>query len=153
MGAHCIGGAAYAGRWSKGWDNNAKAGFSGGRILELYRKDDPPAGGFWAELKVEVPRDGTYAVLFSGNSLDRLKPPPSVSPFEWWIDDGEPHVMNRATLVQHGIAGAPEGLSRLGTVRLSRGRHTFRLQLLGRRKQYDDAYALWFDAIVLRRGR
>ena len=139
------------GRWSAGWHANAKAGFSGGRILELWKREDPPAGGYWAERKLRVPRDGTYAVLFSGNSLARLKPPPSISPFEWRIGDGEPRVMNAAAPVHHDVPGAPEGLSVLGKVYLRRGEHTFRLKLLARRKAYDTAYALWFDAIVLRR--
>jgi len=148
-GAHVF--EAEAGRWSKGWSASSKAGFSGGRILEIWRKDDPPPGGYWAEVKVRVPRDGTHTVLFSGNSLARLKIPPSISPFTWQIDDGKLHVMDGPTLVHRGVAGAPEGLSTLGAVRLTKGEHTFRLTLTGRRKQHDTNYALWFDAIVLRR--
>jgi hypothetical protein len=49
-----------------------------------------------------------------------------------------------------GFAGAPEGLSHLGDVRLTAGAHTFRLRLTARRQMYDDRYAVWFDALGLR---
>jgi hypothetical protein len=139
------------GRCSKGWDRNAKPGFSGGRILELYKKPDPPAGGYWAELRLRAPEAGRYEVLFSGNDLSRLAAPPSLSPFTWRIDDGKPQAAHGAVRVRHGVPGAPEGLSSLGTVQMAAGEHVFRLSITGRRKQYDDCYALWFDAIVLRK--
>ena len=142
---------AESGRWSKGWNANAKTGFSDGRILELWKKEDPPPGGYWAELKVRVPRPGRYEVLFSGNALSRLAAPRSLSPFVWRIDDGAERAVDDAVPVLAPRPGAPEGLSVLGTVDLKAGEHTFRLRLAGRRKEYDNHYALWFDAIALRR--
>jgi len=141
---------AESGRWSAGWSANAKAGFSGGRILELWKKEEPDAAGYWAQLTFRVPAAGRYELLFSGNSPARLAPPPSISPFVWRIDDRKPVAPHAALPVQQGVPGAPEGLSTLGTVDLKAGDHTFRLTLTGRRKQYDTCYAMWFDAIALR---
>ena len=98
-----------------------------------------------------MPGDGRYELLFSGNALSRLEPPRSLSPFTWRIDAGEQETVDAPVPVLDGIPGAPEGLSVLGTVALQAGAHTFRLKQTGRRKQYDTHYALWFDAIALRR--
>lgn len=43
-------------------------------------------------------------------------------------------------------------MSTLGEVELDAGQHTFRLRLTGRREVYDTHYALWFDAIALRKA-
>jgi hypothetical protein len=137
------------GKWSAGWGANAKAGFSGGRILEIWKGGEPPAGGYWAEIKFAVPKAGKYEVLFSGNDLRRLKDPPGISPLAWRIDDGAEQVPDGTGPVRQGIAGAPEGLSVLGLVDLPAGGHTFRLRLTAHRKQPDNNYALWFDAIAL----
>ncbi|MBU4211684.1 MAG: hypothetical protein KKD33_03770, partial [Verrucomicrobia bacterium] len=141
---------AESGRFSKGFGVSNKKNFSGGRILEIWAKDDPGPDGYWAELKFIVPRAGRYEILFSGNSLARLKPPRSLSPFKWRIDDGEEREAKGVLPVISGIAGAPEGLSVLGTEALSQGEHTFRLTLSGRRDEPDKYYALWFDVIGLR---
>lgn len=141
---------AESGRFSKGWVVSNKEKFSGGRILELWAKDNPAPDGYWAELKIVVPLAGTYEILFSGNSLARLKPPRSLSPFTWRINDGKEHEAKDALPVITGIGGAAEGLSVLGTMALPQGEHTFRLTLSGRRDEPDKHYALWFDAIGLR---
>jgi len=141
---------AEAGRFSKGWNVSGKEHFSGGRILELWAQGDPGPEGYWAELKIGVARAGRYEVLFSGNSLARLKPPRSISPFAWKVDDGPEHAADGALPVTDGVAGAPEGLGLLGALELAEGEHTFRLKLTGRRDEPDRNYALWFDAIGLR---
>ena len=141
---------AESGRFSKGFGISNKENFSGGKILEIWAKDEPGPDGYWAELKIVVPRTGKYEILFSGNSLGRLKPPRSLSPFKWRIDDGEEHEAKDALPVISGIAGSPEGLSVLGTAALSQGEHRFRLTLSGRRDEPDKNHALWFDAIGLR---
>ena len=141
---------AESGRFSKGFGVSNKANFSGGRILEIWAKDDPGPEGYWAELKIVVPCAGRYEILFSGNSLARLKAPRSLSPFTWRIDDGQQREAKDVLPVISGVAGSPEGLSVLGTAALSQGEHTFRLTLSGRRDQPDKYYALWFDAIGLR---
>jgi hypothetical protein len=142
---------AESGRWSKGWGNNPKGGFSGGRILEIWKDEEPDADGYWAELKFSVPSAGRYEFLFCGNVLSRLKPPRSLSPFTWRIDDGEEREAKDATPMLPSVAGAPEGLSILGTVELKAGDHAFRLKLAARRDEPDKHYALWFDAIALRK--
>jgi hypothetical protein len=137
------------GKWSAGWGANAKEGFSGGRILEIWKPGEPPPGGYWAEIKFAVPKAGKYEVLFSGNDLHRLKDPPGISPFAWRIDDAAEQTPDGTGPVRQGVAGAPEGLSSLGVVELTAGEHTFRLRLTAPRKQPDSNYALWFDAIAL----
>jgi hypothetical protein len=47
------------------------------------------------------------------------------------------------------VNGSPEGLSKLGKVKLAAGTHTFHLRLTAPRKMYDSNYAFWFDAIAL----
>jgi len=141
---------AESGRFSKGFHISNKANFSGGKVLEIWARDDPGPEGYWAELKFMVPHAGQYEILFSGNSLSRLKVPRSLSPFTWRIDGGQQREAKDALPVISGIAGSPEGLSVLGTATLSQGEHTFRLTLSGRRDQPDRYYALWFDAIGLR---
>jgi hypothetical protein len=137
------------GKWSAGWGANAKAGFSGGRILEIWKAGEPPPGGYWAEIKFTLPKAGMYEILFSGNDLHRLKDPPGISPFAWRIDDAAEQAPDGTGPVRQGIAGAPEGLSSLGVVEMTAGGHTFRLRLTAPRKQPDNNYALWFDAIAL----
>ena len=141
---------AESGRFGKGWIVSNKGNFSGGRILEIWAKNDPGPDGYWAELKIVVPHAGTYEILFSGSSLARLKPPRSLSPFKWRVSDGKEREAKDALPVISGIGGAPEGLSVLGTMALSQGEHTFRLTLTGRRDKPDKRFALWFDAIGLR---
>ena len=148
---------AERGRWTKGWGNNPKAGFSEGRILEIWAAAEPDSEGYWAEVKLSVPAAGQYEILFSGNALSRLKSPRSLSPFVWSLDGGADHKADDALPdpspapgARHDVASAPEGLSVLGTAALSQGEHVFRLKLTGRRNEPDRNYALWFDAIALR---
>jgi len=142
---------AEAGRWSKGWNANAKSGFSGGRILEIYTDQEPDAEGYWVELKFSVPETGRYDLLFSGNALSRLNAPRSISPFVWQLDGGRDREVKDATPMEPSVAGAPEGLSLLRSGDLEAGDHTFRLRLTARRDEPDRHYALWFDAIALRK--
>ena len=141
---------AESGRCSKAWGRNPKAGFSEGRILEIWAASDPDAEGYWAEVKLAVPAAGRYELVFSGNALSRLAAPRTVSPFAWSLDGGEEHKVDAATPMVHDVPAAPEGLSVLGTVELAKGEHVFRLKLTARRETPDKCYALWFDAIVVR---
>ena len=142
---------AEAGSLGPGWQVNPHEGFSGGRTADIWAKDEPDPAGYSIEVTLTVPANGSYKVLFSGNNLERLNPPRSLSPFSWQIDGGETHVVDRAPPVTTGVPGAPEGLALLGKADLKAGAHTFRLKLIGRRDQPDNAYALWFDAIALRK--
>jgi hypothetical protein len=141
---------AESGKWSGGWSANPRDGFSGGKILELWAPAAPEPDGFWAEVGLDVPADGRYEVIFSGNGLSRLAKPRSLSPFVWTIDGGPEHVADDALPPVAEATGMPESPSILGQVDLTRGKHTFRLKLTGPRDQPDHNYALWFDAIVLR---
>ncbi len=141
---------AESGKWSEGWGANPRDGFSGGNILELWAPTAPEPDGFWAEVGLEVPADGRYEVIFSGNGLSRLAKPRSLSPFVWTIDGGPEHVADGALPAVAEASGLPESPSILGQVDLTRGKHTFRLKLTGPRDEPDQNYALWFDAIVLR---
>ncbi len=142
---------AEAARLGPGWGITDHAGFSGGKTVDIWSDTDPadPAG-YWVEAKMTVPAAGEYEVLFSGNSLSRLRPPSSLSPFVWRLDDGAEQPVPEKVKVLPGIEGAPEGLSVLGAVRLPAGEHTFRLRLTGRRQTPDQNWALWFDAVALR---
>ena len=141
---------AESGKWSGGWGANPRDGYSGGKILELWSPTAPEPDGFWAEVGLDVPADGRYEVIFSGNGLSRLAKPRSLSPFVWTIDGGPEHVADDTLPAVTEAPGLPESPSILGQVDLTRGKHTFRLKLTGPRDQPDHYYALWFDAIVLR---
>jgi len=142
---------AESGRWSKGWNANPKPGFSSGRILEIYTDEEPDQDGYWVELKFTVPETGRYDLLFSGNALSRLNAPRSISPFIWQLDGGRDREVKDPPPVEPSVAGAPEGLGLLRSGDLEAGDHTFRLRLTARRDEPDHHYALWFDAIALRK--
>ncbi len=141
---------AEKGRHSNGWSVSQRDGFSEGRILNIWQADDPGPEGYWVELDLKVPEAGKYEVLFAGNSLARLKKPRSLSPFTWSLGGNEYEVSDAVPILKD-IPGAPEGVSVLGTVPLSAGDHKFRLKLTSRREKYDSHYALWFDAVALRK--
>ena len=82
--------------------------------------------------------------------MSRLKRPRTLSPLAWTIDGGKAHRVEGPVRVIADVPGAAEGLSVLGTVRLTKGEHVFRLKLTARRDEPDTHYALWFDALVLR---
>ena len=142
---------AESGSLGPGWQVTPHEGYSWGRTVDIWAKDEPGPNGYWIEVALSVPADGRYEVLFAGNSLTRLKAPRSLSPFTWQIDGGEAHVVDKAPQIITGVTGAPEGLANLGKVKLKAGTHCFRLKLIGRRNQPDNYYALWFDTIALRR--
>ena len=153
--AETVGGAgaifeAEAGKWSDGWAASAKDGFSGGKVVEIWQDKEPGPDGYWAELKLNVPTDGRYDVVFSGNTLTRLAPPRSLSPFVWTLDGGEEHSAESATPFTEVTPGLPDAPSLLGTVPMKQGEHTFRLRLTAPREAPDKYYAMWFDAILLR---
>ena len=155
IGGKTVGGAgaifeAEDGKWSDGWSNSPKDGFSGGRVLEIWQDKAPGPDGYWADLNLTVPADGRYEVIFSGNALSRLAPPRSLSPFVWTIDGGEEHSADTATPFTEVTPGLPDAPSLLGTVPLKQGEHTFRLRLTAPREAPDKNWALWLDAILLR---
>ncbi|MGD1000646.1 MAG: hypothetical protein ABSA67_08095 [Candidatus Brocadiia bacterium] len=141
---------AAAGRLGPGWQVTPHENFSEGRTADIWTKDEPGPEGYWVEVTLTVPADGSYEVLFSGNSLMRLKPPRSLSPFVWQIDGGAEHAVEKAPPAVTSITGATEGLATLDKVELKAGAHTFRLKLTARRDQPDHNYALWFHALALR---
>jgi len=139
---------AEEGEYSNGWSVVDADGWSGSKYLNIWAENEPDAKGYYVNLKMNVPVSGEYDVYFSGNSLARLVPPASLSPFVWQFDDGVKYKAD------HGLpvitcSGAPEGLSNLGRVKLTAGQHVFHLRLTAPREQYDRNYALWFDAIAL----
>jgi hypothetical protein len=140
---------AESGRWSTGWNVASKAYFSGSKVLDIHKWFEPGDQGYWVNLTFNVPVTGRYEILFSGNSLSRLKRPRSLSPFVWSIDGGREHPVSTAIPSMTDIEFG-DGVSTLGTVDLKQGEHIFRLLLAGRRDIPDKYYALWFDAIVLR---
>ncbi len=125
-------------------------GFSEGRYIDIFREEPPTGKGYRVDIKVTAPRDGLYKVFFSGNNLGRLADKPvSISPFVWSFDGMKESAPDGKTVkVTGGVPGAPEGLSELGTVRLSAGEHVFHLRLTAPRAT-DKRWALWFDAIAL----
>lgn len=142
---------AEASRWSPGWSISNKKGFSGNKVLEIWANDKPKAEGYWVDVKLKVPTSGRYELIFSGNALSRLKSPRSVSPFTWSIDGGKEHTVYQEATMVKDTQTIGEGLSALGVMDLKQGEHLFRLKVTGRREQFDKRYALWFDALVLRR--
>lgn len=138
---------AESGRHSSQWGVAAKEGFSGGKVLELWTDRDEP---HHAEIDLNVPAEGDYEVIFSGNSLGRLASPPSLSTFDWSIDGGPARAVRSAVPELVDLPKMGEGLSSLGVAHLTAGRHSLRLTLTARRQVPDQHYALWFDAIILR---
>lgn len=125
-----------------------KKDFSGGKILNIFKKEAPGPKGYGGEYAFAALKEADYRVFFSGNRLERL--PDSISPFDWSFDNGAVfHANTKIESIMDEIPGAPEGLSELGTVHLTEGKHTFRLRLTAPRKLYDSNWALWFDAIAL----
>ncbi|MBM4035216.1 MAG: hypothetical protein FJ291_26025, partial [Planctomycetes bacterium] len=102
---------AEAGRCSTGWGRNPKAGYSDGRLLELWTDREPDAQGYWAEVAFRIPADGPYELLVAGNALSRLKPPRSLSTLAWSIDGGKEQLVDAPVPMLHDVPGAPEGLS------------------------------------------
>ena len=106
---------------------------------------------FWAEVKFRAPTRGTFELIFAGTSLELLEAGRTqVSAFAWTVDDGAEHIVDTPLPVVRQVAGAPQGISVLGTLELNGGEHTFRLRLLRRRDAPDNRWSLWFDAIALR---
>jgi hypothetical protein len=140
------------GEYSKGWSIAETDGWSGSKYINIWAADPPDDKGYYVNLKMNVPESGEYVVFFSGNSLARLAPPASLSPFIWRFDSGEEYKADNALPVIQSN-GAPEGLSTLGRVKLTAGQHIFHLRLLAPRTMYDNNYALWFDAIALMRAK
>ena len=139
---------AETGLYTSPWQVCDADGWSKGMYLSIFEDKEPPSEGYQVSLAFTVDEAGTYDLYFSGNSLARLASPRSLSPFTWRIDDGVTHTADNG-LPQISAAGAPEGLSKLGSVTLPTGKHTFNLRLTGRRDVPDTHYALWFDAIGL----
>jgi len=142
---------AESGRWSDGWSVIERDGFFGGKTVDIWADADPGPEGYWVELPIKVTRPGRYEVVFSGNPLKRLRRPRSLSPFTWSIDAGKKHVVDAPVPTPAGPLGAVGGLGSLGTVDLTGGWHAFRLALTASRDAPDNRYALWFDALILRR--
>ena len=140
---------AESGRISSGWQFSSKDGYSGGKIDEIWAATDPGAAGYTADVDMDVPEDGTYEVIFSGNSLTREAPPRSVSPFEWSTDSERKVQVDHALPMMPGTGNIGDGLYQLGVASLRKGTHTFHLKLTGRRDIPDTYYALWFDAVIL----
>lgn len=128
--------------------------YSGGKYLNIWQKNPPGEKGYGVDLKIDVPADGDYRVLFSGNNLARIiKKPTSLSPFYWSFDDGPRTPVGEQALdmfgdIVGGIDGAPEGMATLGTVHLTKGQRVFHLRLTAPRET-DQHWALWIDAIAL----
>jgi hypothetical protein len=142
---------AESGRHAPGWYVGTHDGFSQGKTVDVWSDADPGPEGYWITVPFSVPVAGAYDVLFAGNSLARLSTPRSLSPFVWQIDGGPEQTVAAAVPVTADVAGAPEGLSALGNVRLAAGDHVFHLRLTARREVPDQRWALWFDALALRR--
>ncbi len=143
---------AEKGKWSKGWGNNAHAGYSENRLLEIWTKTDPGAGGYWAEVKFTAPAAGRYELIFAGTTLEGLVAGKSwLSPFAWRVDGGAERAVRSPLPVIRKVAGAPQGISVLEVLDLEAGEHTFRLRLLGRNDPPHNTWGMWFDAIALKR--
>lgn len=140
---------AESGSYSKGWNANGKAGYSENKVLEIWTDVEDP-GGYWVELPFSVRNRGDFEVIFAGSSLEHLSGGRgNVSTFAWSIDGGEERRVDNALPATRNIAGAPEGVSTLGTVTLASGRHTFRLRLLTKNDPPVNRYAIWFDALAV----
>ena len=141
---------AEAGHLGPGWCVARGRAYSGGRYAAICADADPGPEGYCVEVGLDLPTAGSYEVFFSGNTLTRLKPPRSLSPFAWTIDNGPPNAVDREIPGLPDIANAGEGLFKLGEMELAAGTHTFTLRLTDRRQSPDTRFALWFDAVVLR---
>ena len=153
------------------WDANRTAtGWMNDRILAIFSVEDPGETPYGAKLTLDVPRDGTYEIYISSDIWTRLERPRSISSWRWRLDAGDwqdfegPLPMlwrehgprNEAnTLVREDevfFLGGHHVLQRLGTFPLAGGEHTFAFELTGRRETPDQAYCIYFDAVVLRPG-
>jgi hypothetical protein len=140
---------AESGRLSKGWGVSNRDQYFGGKYAEIWTNEEPGEAGYMVEMELNLPAGGRYEILFSGNTLTRLAAPRSLSAFDWSLDNGPAHRVDKPIIPITGIQNIGEGLYPLGTADLEPGKHSFRLKLADRRET-DKYYALWFDAIVLR---
>ena len=109
---------------------------------------DTPAEGCFAEYDIEIPEDGTYTIWFHGNSQMTS----SRSPCEWSIDEGP--MQSRADYTSIPSAVPPDkrwlqkscAWTKLGQVKLTRGKHKFLLKALP--SQHYGRYVAYFDCIV-----
>ena len=128
-----------------------------------------PDSGHAAALEIEVPRDDEYEIYFDGTVTYRLQGDRTISPFVWSIDGGGLHLVDGilpAIWKRNGGYGARANApipaaemmyasgkdlwQKLGVVKLNAGRHSFRLELVDRRKSPDNAFCLEFDGLLLR---
>ncbi len=139
-------------------------------VAGIWTRDEPAAGEPYAiSLPLDVPEAGEYDIYISCDIWTRLQGARSISPWRWRLDEtdwqdvtGEPKPM---LWRKHGalheantpvrddevfFLGGQHVLQYLATTELTRGRHTFQIELTGRRQNPDNAYCIYFDAVVLR---
>jgi len=143
---------AEQGNFGKGWNISVRSTNSGGKNLTAWNSNDTMKNNYWVTLPFAVSRKGFFNIYFSGNSMYRLHHPETISPFFWSIDDSLHHAADSTAKVLYGILGAEEGLSYLGNVYLSEGKHLFTLQLHSPRSRPDQNWYLLFDALLFQRS-
>lgn len=139
-----------------------------GEMVSIWNQADPGPEGYAVTLPLTVAKPGRYNVYFDGTTCHRLIHPRSISPFIWAIDGGRSRlvdgslpslskVSNDRYLRNQPIKpaelmylGGDVLLQKLGTVDLTAGRHSIRMELVGRREVPDNAYCLEIGGIILR---
>ena len=149
--------ASFSGKW----------GLGEGRAI--WVAEEPGPEGYVAQLPFHVPRDDQYRLYLDGTIAHRLEGNRSISPFVWSLDGGRTRLVDRALpmLWREGNAkyaanepvdppeigqylGGDQVWQELGTVLLAQGRHTFRLELVDRRRWPDNAWCFEFFGLLLR---
>ena len=122
---------------------------SGGSFLSLDTDRPPPTstgdsgGGYQAVYDFSVNATGSYALWVAAGSLS------ASSPFTYTLDDGGANSSEDAR-PEGGLYGGKFVWSQLGTVSLTRGRHTLTINVTGPRSS-DNRYVLSLDAFCLSR--
>lgn len=117
------------------------------RYLRLFSGVDPPLAPYSAAYPVFTATEGDYDIWLAGT-------PPGqswTSPVSWRVDGSSWTPVSSVSPV--GDAYAPELYwTKIATAHLSPGKHVVRLRVDGRRKEPDQNYVMFIDALVVSQG-
>ncbi|MCC6485833.1 MAG: hypothetical protein IT209_13425 [Armatimonadetes bacterium] len=117
------------------------------RYLRLFTDVDPPMAPYSASYPVFVAADGDYDIWLAGSAPGQ----PVTSPVSWQVDGSSWTPVAPAATA--GQAYAPDLYwTKIATAHLAPGKHVVRLRVDGRRKEPDQNYVMFIDALVVSQG-
>ncbi len=149
-------------RPTPGWTNDHVAG--------IWTKDQPaPGKPYSLILPINAPTADRYDLWLSADIWTRLVSPRTISTWRWKLNDGPWHTFDhqpkKMIWRKHGdrheantpvrddevfFLGGGSVLQHLTSIALTRGKHTFTVELTAPRERPDNAWCIYFDALILR---